>query len=715
MHEQEFNLRSFLGTVRRQAGLILAVLILVVGASSVAILSLTPIYRATTLVLVDPSEKNLLNPTNSSTSAASDNARVESEVAIAKAETIAETVLDRLKLMQDPAYQPQPGIRERVATLLRIAPPEEYTTEERRTFAVETLQNAVAVERLGLTYLITISASADTPEKAAQIANTTADVYIRSQLQSKINGVLSGRNIMEDRIIETRAGLVEAERAFNDFIISSARTIAEQSGRTDIDQLRVELEDVAGRREKASEDLTVIETALASEDWAQVAQTLDSETLRELERQQEQIRRQLSEIVDGSEQAEALRAELVGVVEGLRAQANAQLEQLRAEIAANRALETDLQLQLRSTILTSNLPPEVLATMYELQQNAEIARTQYQQMLVRLREIEAQAYLQLADSRVVSEATPPPGASFPNTRFLIGVAALLGLVLGLVVAFVREQLIGGVTSTEQLGSIAGMNAVTSVPLQKRLGRSEDGKSIKTVAELVARQPYSSVAEAVRRVMISIDQALRRIRGNELASEAAVILVTSANAGEGKTTVAVSLARTYAISGRKTLLIDADLRQPSVHRELDRTANDKLADYLASDASGDTFRDLVQADTLSSAEFILGSNLIGHAAGQVVSGERFGKLLNSAAHEYDVVIVDTPPVGAIVDALYLSQHVDVIINVVLFGTTSQREVRATIRELLEAKQDTAEIITVLNAEPQSRAETRRRFGGYYAQA
>ncbi|GLQ57938.1 GumC family protein [Devosia nitrariae] len=715
MHEQEFNLRSFLGTVRRQAGLILAVLVVVVGASSVAILSLTPIYRATTLVLVDPSEKNLLNPTNGSSSAASDNARVESEVSIAQAETIVEEVLDRLKLAEDPAYQPQPGLRERIATLLRIAPPEEYTTEERRIHAVGALQNAITVERQGLTYLITISANANTPEKAARIANTMADVYIRAQLQSKINGVLSGRNILEDRVTETRAGLVKAERAFNDFIISSARTIAEQSGRTDIDQLRVELEDVVAQREQAGEELTVLETALASQDWAQVVQNLDNGTLRELERQRQQIQQQLSDIVDGSEQAEALRAELVGVIDGLSAQANAQLEQLRAEVAANRALETDLQLQLRSSILTSDLPPEVLATMYELQQNAEIARTQYQQMLVRLRDIEAQAYLQLADSRVVSEATPPTSASFPNTRFLIGLAAIVGTIAGLIVAFVREQLIGGVTSTEQLGGVSGFHAITSIPLQRRLGRSEDGKPIRSIAELVAKQPYSTLAEAVRRVMISVDQALRRIRGNEPSGEAAIILVTSANAGEGKTTAAVTLARTYAISGRKTLLIDADLRRPSVHRELGLTANDNLANYLASNASGDTFRDLVHADTLSSAEFLLGSNLIGSAAGQVVSGERFGKLLSSAAHQYDIVIVDTPPVGAIVDALYLSQHVDVIVNVVRFGTTSQREVRATIRELLEAKQDTTEIVAVLNAEPQSRAEARRRFGGYYAQA
>ncbi|UXN72575.1 hypothetical protein N8D56_15000 [Devosia sp. A8/3-2] len=303
-----------------------------------------------------------------------------------------------------------------------------------------------------------------------------AEKYIQSQLQSKINGVLSGRNVMEQRVNETRTGLVGAERSFNDFIISSARTIAEQSGRTDIDQMRIELETVVSARETASSTLTTVETGLSQSNWARVADTLNTQTLRDLQQREREIKEELAGVVDGSEQADALRTELVGVLDNFRSRANVQLEQLRREIAANRAVETDLQLQLRSNILTSNLPPEVLATMYELQQNAEIARTQYQQMLVRLRDIEAQAYLQLADSRIVSEATPPSGAAFPNTRFLFMVAGILGLLLGLTAAFLREQFIGGIISTEQLEGIVGPTTVTSLPSQKRLGRSRGGQA-----------------------------------------------------------------------------------------------------------------------------------------------------------------------------------------------------------------------------------------------
>ncbi|UXN72574.1 CpsD/CapB family tyrosine-protein kinase [Devosia sp. A8/3-2] len=143
-------------------------------------------------------------------------------------------------------------------------------------------------------------------------------------------------------------------------------------------------------------------------------------------------------------------------------------------------------------------------------------------------------------------------------------------------------------------------------------------------------------------MISTDQALRRVRGDDLSDAASIIMVTSANAGEGKTTVAVSLARSYAISGQSTILIDADLRRPAVHKELGLEPSDALADYLASAGTpGDDIAPLMLTDDLSKAKFIIGSNIRGAAAGRVVSGERFAKLLNSASRLFDVVIVDTP--------------------------------------------------------------------------
>ena len=714
MEDQEFSLRSVLGTLRRQLWVIVATMVVIVGLSALVILSLTPEYQATTLVLVDPSDKNLLDPSSSSSSAASENARVESEVSIAKAESTLDMVLKDAKLIDDPEFMPTPGLREQVLTLLRLAPAEEFTPEERQKIATSKLKNAIIIERQGLTYLITISANANSPAKAALLANTMASMYIRAQLQSKVNSVLAGRDIMQDRVAETRSGLVNSEQAFNDFILSSAESIAKETGRTDLDAMRLELEQITKGNDAAASQLSLAETGLAQNNWAQVADALGTQSLKEIRDRQTAIENQLADLVDGSETADALRAQLLGLVDDFRAQASAELDRLRQQIADDRARQADMQLQLRSSILTSSLPPEVLATMYELQQNAEISRTQYQQMLSRLRDIEAQAYLQLADSRIVSLATPPSNPAFPNTRFLLVLSALIALLVGIALAFFREHFVGGVVSPDQLQDIARTAVVTSVPSQRKLGKSIAGKPIESITEFIVAQPYSGFAEAIRRIMISTDQALRRVRGSDLSDAASIIMVTSANAGEGKTTIAVSLARAYAESGKSTILIDADLRRPNVHKELGIEPSDALARYLNQARMPDDLSTVMITDVATRAKVVIGSPPGGAPSGQVVSGERFSRLLNNASRLFDVVIIDTPPVGAIVDALYLSQYVDIILAVVRYGVTSQRDVRSTLRELGEAKQDHAEIVAVLNAQPQSRSENKRRFGNYYTQ-
>lgn len=712
MNEQEFNLSDVIGTLRRQFWVIAVTVAVVVGLSAVVILSLKPIYQATTLVLVDPRDKDLLNPGTSTSSSAAENARVESEVSIAKAESTLQLVLDQAKLIDDPDFMPTVGLRDQILQLLRLAPPEEFSADERQKAALSKLRNAIVIERQGLTYLITISANASTPAKAATLANTVAEMYIRAQLQSKVSSVLAGRDIMQDRVAETRNELVKSEQAFNDFILDSAASIAQSTGRTDLEAMRQELQQSVQTRERVSAQLDLAETGLAQSNWVQVANALSTQSLRDIRNRMDEIDQQLASAINGSETANALRAQLLQVNEQFRVQAAAEIEQLRQQVADDRAREADLQLQLRSSILTSSLPPEVLATMYELQQNADISRTQYQQMLSRLRDIEAQAYLQLADSRIVSKATPPSSADFPNTRFLLAASGLMALMLGVGLAFIREHFIGGIVSADQLETISRSRVVATIPNQKRLGKDANGKLIGRPTDLIVASPYSAYAEAIRRIMVSVDQVLRRARGDDKTGTASLIMVTSANAGEGKTTIALSLARAFALAGKRTILIDADLRRPNVHTELGLAPSDALQRYLKHTGEVDSLSMITIRDTASSASIVIGGNHSETPSGQVVSGERFSKLLGTAARQFDVVIIDTPPVGAVVDALYLAQYVDLILNVVRYVSTSQGAVRSALRELSEAKHDGAEILCVMNAEEQSRASNKRRFRGYY---
>src|SRR5690606_849555 len=142
------------------------------------------------------------------------------------------------------------------------------------------------------------------------------------------------------------------------------------------------------------------------------------EAVANLERQRVALVNQLADAAEGSDAAVNLRSSLAGIEADLQAAANNAVSALRQETANAQQRASELRTQLRNSILSSDLPPEILTSIYELQQNAEIARTNYQTLLTRQNDLDIQAFLQVADSRIVSEATPPASPSFPNPRVI---------------------------------------------------------------------------------------------------------------------------------------------------------------------------------------------------------------------------------------------------------------------------------------------------------
>ena len=203
------------------------------------------------------------------------------------------------------------------------------------------------------------------------------------------------------------------------------------------------------------------------------------------------------------------------------------------------------------------------------------------------------------------------------------------------------------------------------------------------------------------------KAINSIRGG------AVIMVGSANANEGKTTLSLSLTRAYSLSGQRTLLIDCDLRKPSVHAHLGVEPSARLLDYLNDASDGAKLDSLPMTDHLSEAKVVIGARRADMEGRQVITGEYFGRLIEAAKERFDIVLLDTPPVGAVVDGLHLAQFADVIVLSTRYATTSQRDARAALNALSDAKRDDVEILGVLSMAEQSKRANRKRYGSYYS--
>ncbi len=701
MDDRQLDLRAVFGPLKRQFALILAVFVVLLVASTLMIFSLRPDFTSTALVQIDPSQKNLLDPTAELPGSASDSGRVEGEVELAKSDAVLLRAIRDGNLLNEGSFAPQPSW---LASLLDAVGMREYqapTGEELLDEVLNKLERAISVSRRGLTFLVAVDARSPDPDEAAALANLVAKTYIAAQLDGKINAVLGSRDVVQSRIVEAGRAVSESEDAIDRFIDQNASVIAAAGGRADLSELMTQIKSLSTEREQLATSLAAADASLKSNDWRALADSLQSEALEALEARRAETQRRVesgsaSELTD-------LRTELRGIEESLRNTATAAVVDLRARSATAQASEDDLRTRLYNSDLTSDLNSGQLTELYELQQTARIARSQYDTLLARLKDLDAQAYLQVADSRIVSEAIPPRRPSFPNMGLMLALATIGSLVAAVAAAFVRENLIGGVVDADQMRDLIKVNDVVVVPRQKDL------KGAATIPEMIKVAPLSVYSEAVRKIRLSIDQVSGVGPGVEGGK---VVLVTSALPGEGKSTIGLSLARAYAHSGVATLLIDCDLRKPSLHRLLGIGNQRGLLDFLLSTGEGPSLESVVYVDQSSHLDVIVGSRRSEGATEELVTGPKFKAMIEVARKSFDIIILDSPPLGPVVDGAYMARFADAVVLVAKWAATSQAEIKSAASTMRSSVRPNTPMVTVLNQSAQSR-RVAGKFADYYS--
>jgi succinoglycan biosynthesis transport protein ExoP len=700
--DAEIDLRAIFSFIKRQIQLVIVVFIAVLGLTAIYVFTLTPIYTATTLVMVDPSNKNLLlDQTQMGTSSTTD-ARIEGEVLLAESDNVLLTVIDREDLVNNPEFQAELGFTARILSFLRLREPTLPTPDQALRQTLAKLDSMVNVQRHRATFLVSISASSKDPDTAAKLANAVAKAYIDTQLSAKVQSTLDARDVLLVQVDTARQRVIETDGSFDRYIETNLGAIIEQTNNAELANIQSQIGELSTLRQSTSQDVATLQTALAQQDFTALSARLADEAIANLEQQRQSI---LGELTEGSSSSELdLRARLESIETELQQRANEQISGLQSELQDTQANETALRQSLRSAILTSGLPPDTLTEIYDMQQRADLARQQYDQLVTRSQQLQAEATLQLPDSRVVSPALRPANPSFPSTRTILVLAAAFGLALGVGIAFVYERFIGGVTSEEQLASIAKAKATVAVPRIKLQAERS------SVADTLVSSPLSVFSESIRRVRAAIDQVLMSNR--EIADRAPVIMVTSTLPGEGKTSLSLSIARSYALSGRKTLLIDCDLRRPSVHRQLNVESSDGLIDALKSNDPVSKLSEAMIEEQDTGLLTLVGSRNSSAATDQLVTSRNFENLITAATKSFDVVILDTPPLGPVVDGLYIAQKSDAVVMVVQWAATAQQDLRRALTAMDGILDGQKPVVPVLNQVNISSSPYHRRYQSYY---
>lgn len=670
-------------------------------------------FTASATILIDTRKNQLLSSAQQVVGdQVLDTTGVDSQVEILKSESIALQVIHDLKLADDPVFKGSPGLIKRITTIFLSDDNDAPSEATREQAIVESFGRNLIVKRVGLTYAIDIGYTTSSPVLSASIANAIADAYSVSELESRYQATKRASKWLQDRIQELREQATNAEVQVQKFrsennIIDTGRGLLTEQQLSDVNgQLitaRAATAEAKARLERISEigkdgvPNTTVTDALRNDIITRLrAQYLDlsarqsdwSKRFGELHPSVQNLNRQMAEI------RKSILDELGRIAETYKSE---------YEIARTR--EQSLQESLATLVEGAGATGQAQVKLRDLSSSAQTYRNLYDTFLQRFMEATQQQTFPVSEARIISSATPPRNKSAPRTSIILPAATVLGLIFGAVAALARERL-----STSVFRTSADIERETNVECLGILPRIAPSKGTTLLnpsgsllndpmARLAIDAPFSRFAETIRAVKVASD-----IRG--MIRKSQVIGIVSALPNEGKTTITANIAATIAASGRRVLVIDGDLRNPSLTRLLAPHVSKGLMEVLSGDCS---VIDVAEND--GETGFVLvpvAANERVWQTAELLSSEAMAKILEAARKHYEYVIIDLPPILPVVDVRAVSHMIDSFILIVEWNKTS----RAALREALQAVEHLADrlIGTILNKATSSQLQRLEYYKG-----
>src|SRR5713226_1859684 len=676
------QVRDFLGREWRLIALI-AGLWIVVGATYVAISPYK--YTAQADMIIDTKRVTWTQTEMASENRTVEDASVESEIETTKSEKVAEAVIRRLHLTEDPEFVGAgSGLRRRIFSLFKLGsgPEQEPSNDELMRRVVGSVKDNLRVTRLGRSYIEQIAYTSLDRDKAAKIANAFADAYIEDQLQAKFEATRRASAWLEQRIGELRQQASNAYKEVQDFKSENSIIIGvdgKLASEVELDQLGIALAkaraDTSQARAKLDRISRVLEQRSDKESSFNipdpvVTDALSNPVITKLRQQflDDQNKESEWSARYGADHTAArnLRAEMAALQRAIWDEISRIAESYKSELQIAKSQEESIDKRMIEVFQKSASTRQSQVRLRELETAANTYRGIYETFLSRFTQSVQQQSFPSTEARVVTVATPPRAPSSPKIPLTIALATLCGLGLGIMLAFAREQMNRQIHTRAQLEKLLGTSCLAVLPafpqkrpvLRKPHGATRDSGAFRQISEVA---PFSATAEALRYIKVAID--LHPTGGK-------VIGIVSALPGEGKTTVATGFAAFVAKSGSRTLLIDADLRNPSMTRALGYVNAPGLVNMVADKSD---FNDLVITDSKFKFDFLPSSRMKPANSSDILNSPTMKDMLRAAKSKYDYVLVDLPPILPVVDVKAVAHLFDAFVLVVEWGSTSTDEI------------------------------------------
>jgi capsular exopolysaccharide synthesis family protein len=688
-----FALGFLLATIRRNMWPIAAIIGIALAIALAATLLATPRYTATSSVQINETSDEVLgNEDSTNPDFASDYDRfMQTQIDVLTSRGLAERVANKLNLANDPGFFASAGVDPKAKTGLS---PE--------AAAVEVLRANLAVSLPRNTRILPISFTSTDRALAAKIANAFASQLIDANLQRKFDSSAYARGFVADELTAAKERLSASEQALNNYARSTGliRLTDPTADEDSKSQATNSLTTASlGQINEAANTARAARIAAESR-WNAVsgAPLLGSEavlsdpTVQQLMAARAKVQTELaderSRRTDDHPEVQAKSAELREVTKALNNAASAVRSTIREQYVAARSTEDRLMAQV-NTLKGKTLSEQDSAVQYALlAREADTNRQLYEELLSRYKQLTASAGISASNISIIDQADIPDSPSSPRLIVNLALGLLFGLLGAAAFVFLRTELDDSIRIPEDVEHKLGLPMLGVVPVEAD----------------------ENIEDALLDPKSAISEAYSSLRGSLMFATAKglppTLLVTSSQPAEGKSTTSRALAASFARIGKRVVLVDADIRRPSLHRlaGLDNAVG--LTTALTNQA---TIEEVIQPSTKFGFS-IIPAGPVPPAPTELLASGRMQEVIDQLAERFDLVIVDSSPVLGLADAPTLSVLVDGVVFVVEAGRGRRGALKSSLRRLRDMRPNILGAV-LTKFDPEDAANSYSSYYGY----
>lgn len=666
--ERGLDLRAIWGALYRNWKLIGAVLALALAGGIASVLLTSPSYRASATIQVDQQTLKLLGTEDVEPAPSAQEADrfLQTQVDILKSRAIAATVAKKLKLEGNPVFLRDAGVSDT----------DRADRTKLKEMVIEGVQENLSVSLPRNSRIITIGFDSHDADLAARVANTYSQTFIASNLERRFETSSYSRAFLQKQLAATKVRLEDSERALIDYARSAQLIDASQGVAGDEDQKAPQSLTTSNLVKLNSAYSDARATRVQAQQRWQEAQTTPLMSLPEVLQNDaiQELAQKRAEMLAAYQQERQRHKEAYPTVQ----QAAASIKEIDRQLTV---LAGQIRLSLRDNFIVAQRQEQALEsnvtalkgeTLAEqdrgvryniLKREVDTNRQLYDGLLQRYKEVSAQAGATDNNISIVDRAVPPLEPVAPRPSINLGLAGLIGLIVAAAAVFGREKFDDAFRAPEDVEAKLHMPLLGVVPAMK------DNASL----HAAFGNPKSALSESYHALRTSLE--LSSAKGLPFT-----LLFTSTGQAEGKSTTAFALARNFASSGKRVLLIDADLRRPSMHRWVVVSNKIGLSNVLARHKS---FDEVVFSSQQYGMDFVPSGPLPPNPA-ELFASDVLTELFDALRERYDLVIIDGPPVLGLADSPRLARATDAALFVVQANGTSRGNARAALKRLHDAR-------------------------------